>query len=156
MNEIKSIFHQKGLRLTPQRELIYRLLAGSKAHPTADQVYREVLKTFPAVSFNTVYKTVRAFEEAGLLQRFNTGENIYRYDANTAPHPHFICLSCGRVDDMGDLPESVESFLRKAAGSSPNQVKFFNLHFYGHCKQCGDREINNNFKEEDIHGGSDQ
>lgn len=137
MVEVKEILKKKGLRVTPQRELIYRLLLKSKAHPTADNVYWEVRKTFPSVSFNTVYKTVRSFEEAGLLQRFNTGENVYRYDANVVPHPHFICLSCGRVDDVDEFPGDLENFIRKAAASSPNKIKFANLHLYGYCPQCG-------------------
>ncbi len=151
---IKDLLRKKGLRVTPQRELIYRLLSESKAHPTAEHVYQEVRKTFPSISFNTVYKTVRSLEEWGLLQRFNTGENIYRYDANVSPHPHFICLSCGRVDDMDNFPDDVENYVRKAASTSPCEIKFVNLHFYGYCPLCrgSSRKINN--KEED-NGGSD-
>lgn len=149
MIDIKEHFREKGLRVTPQRELIYRLLLESKAHPTAEQVYRKVIETFPSISFNTVYKTVQAFEESGLLQRFNTGENVYRYDANVDPHPHFICLSCGRVDDVDGFPGDLENFIRKAAASSPNKIKFANLHLYGYCPQCGDSNKKSNSKEEE-------
>ncbi|MFZ5631612.1 MAG: Fur family transcriptional regulator [Bacillota bacterium] len=132
------MLNKKGLRATPQREAIYRILYASKAHPTAEHVYQEIRKAFPSISFNTVYKTVLAFEEAGLLQRFNTGENIYHYDANVRPHPHFICLSCGAVDDMDAFPDNLEEYMKKAASSSPHNIKFINMHFYGYCPQCGD------------------
>jgi len=141
MNDIKKMLRSKGLRVTPQRELIYRLLLESKAHPTADYVYREVRKTFPAISFNTVYKTVRSLEESGLLQRFNTGDNIYHYDANVSPHPHLICLHCGRVDDMDDFPDDLEGYILKSARSSPGKIQYVNLHFYGCCHRCGDGGI---------------
>jgi len=139
-----ELLRQKGLRVTPQREAIYELLASSKAHPTAEWVYREVKNIYPSISFNTVYKTVQIFEAAGLLQRFNTGANIYRYDANVKPHPHVICLSCGRVDDMEEFPNQLEELLKKAALSSPYEIKFVNLHFYGYCPQCsgGNSKIN--------------
>lgn len=145
---IGELLKQKGLRVTPQREAIYRLLAASKAHPTAEWVYQEVKNLFPSISFNTVYKTVQAFEESGLLQRFNTGENVYHYDANVRPHPHFICLSCGRVDDINEFPDSLEDFMSKAAMSSSYKMKFVNLHFYGYCPQCGDGNRKTNPKEE--------
>ena len=148
MNDLKELFKKRGLRITPQRELIYRLLAKSKAHPTADHVFREVREAFPSISFNTVYKTVRTFEDQGLLQRFNTGENIYHYDANVSPHPHIICLSCGRVDDIDDFPDNLENFISKAETSSPYQIKSVNMHFYGYCPQCGDSNKKTHPKEE--------
>jgi len=146
---IRELLKQKGLRVTPQREAIYRLLAASKAHPTAEWVYQEVRNIFPSISFNTVYKTVQSFEESGLLQRFNTGENVYHYDANVRPHPHFICLSCGKVDDMDEFPDSLEDFMSKAAMSSSYKMKFVNLHFYGYCPQCGEGNRKTHQKEEE-------
>lgn len=136
MDDIRKLFKHKGLRVTPQREAIFRLLAGSKAHPTAEHVYQKVQKTFPSISFTTVYKTMQALEESGLLQRFNTGANVYRYDANAHPHPHFICLTCGRVDDMKEFPIDLNDCIESAARSTPNRLRFVNLHFFGYCPQC--------------------
>ncbi|MCL6610824.1 MAG: transcriptional repressor [Peptococcaceae bacterium] len=155
MADIKELFKKKGLRTTPQRELIYRLLSGSKAHPTAEHVYREVRKTFPAISFNTVYKTVRSLEEMGFIQRFNTGENIYRYDANVSPHPHFICLSCGRVDDVDDFPDDIGNYVHMAAFATHCEIKFVNLHFYGYCPECRGSRPKTNTEEEKRNGGPD-
>ncbi len=136
MDEIRMLFKQKGLRATPQREAIFRVLAGSKAHPNAEQVYQQVRQTFSSISFTTVYKTMQTLEEAGLLQRFNTGANVYRYDANVHPHPHFICLNCGRVDDLKEFPADLNDYLESAARSTPNRLRFVNLHFFGYCPQC--------------------
>ncbi len=136
MDNIRELFKQKGLRVTPQREAIFRLLAVSKAHPTAESIFQEVRKSFPSISFTTVYKTMQALESSGLLQRFNTGANVYRYDANVHPHPHFICLNCGRVDDMDDFPENIQAYLKLAAQGSSNRLRFVNLHFFGYCPHC--------------------
>ncbi len=139
----REVLKARGLRVTPQREAIYRILAASKAHPTAEHVYEAVKKVFPSISFNTVYKTVQAFEDAGIIQRFNIGANVYRYDANVDPHPHFICLSCGRVDDMDEYPEDLGEFISKAVASSPYTIRSVNLHFFGFCPQCGKTKKNN-------------
>ncbi|MGQ5710944.1 transcriptional repressor [Desulforudis sp. DRI-14] len=108
----------------------------------AEHVYEAVKKVFPSISFNTVYKTVQAFEEAGIIQRFNIGANVYRYDANVDPHPHFICLSCGRVDDMDEYREDLGEFISKAVTSSPYTIQSVNLHFFGFCPQCGKTKKN--------------
>jgi Fur family peroxide stress response transcriptional regulator len=144
MDDIRESFKQKGLRVTPQRETIFRLLAASKAHPSAEHVYQDAKKIFPSISFTTVYKTMQTLEKAGLLQRFNTGTNIYRYDANVHPHPHFICLGCGRVDDMNDFPENIQGYLEQARQNSLHRLQFVNLHFYGYCQHCdaGNRQNN--------------
>ncbi len=136
MDNIRDLFKQKGLRVTPQREAIFRFLAASKAHPTAEHVYHAVGKTFPSISFTTVYKTMQTLESSRLLQRFNTGANIYRYDANVHPHPHFICLDCGRVDDLDGFPEDIQDYLERAAQSSPNRLLFVNVLVYGYCPHC--------------------
>lgn len=136
MTDTGMVLKKKGMRVTPQREAIYKLLASSKAHPTAEYVLGEVRKTFPSISFNTVYKTLLSFEEAGLVQRFNIGQNIYRYDGNVSAHPHFICLECGRVDDLEEYPDNIENFIGKAEKCSQSKMKFVNLHFYGYCPQC--------------------
>lgn len=148
MTETGALLKKKGMRVTPQREAIYRLLAGNKGHPTAEHIFHEVKKAFPSISFNTVYKTLLSFEEAGLIQRFNTGQNIYRYDADVSAHPHFICLQCGRVDDMREYPDNVEDFIGKAERFSPGKMKFVTLHFYGYCPQCGNSDIKTHPKED--------
>jgi Fur family peroxide stress response transcriptional regulator len=138
MERIEELFRQKGLRVTPQREAIFRLLRSSKEHPTAEQIYRDVRQVFPVISFTTVYKTMQTLEASGLLQRFNTGANIYRYDADVQPHPHFICLGCGKVEDMEHFPADFGHYVERAAATSPNRLQFVNVFFYGYCPHCED------------------
>ncbi len=137
MSKAAEILQDYGLRITPQRELIFRLLMGSKEHPTAEKIYQEVSEVFPSLSRNTVYKTLEALEAKGLVKRFNTGESADHYDANTAPHGHITCLKCRRVDDInGELSSIMDELDQKAESSSGYQVLSADLYFYGICPDC--------------------
>jgi len=132
-----QILREHGLRATPQRELILEMLAGSREHPSADYLFARVKERFPALSLNTIYKTLDLFEQRGLIKRFNVGENIYRYDADIHPHAHVICLNCKRVDDinakLSDLTERVKN---EVAGHSGYRIISADLYFYGLCEDC--------------------
>ncbi len=130
---------EHGLRATPQRELIIKVLQGTKSHPTAEILFERVRESYPSLSLNTVYKALDLFEKKGMIRRFNAGLNIYRYDANTEPHAHIICVKCDRVDDID------EDFNELLAGiKQNNKEKVFrgydilsaNLFLHGICPDC--------------------
>lgn len=126
-----------GLRITPQRLAIMKLLRGTKTHPSPEMVYRELKPQYPGLSLNTVYQTLHALEEAGLLRRISMEANVYRYDANTAPHAHLICRRCGRVDDTnGDLEPLLTDLLARSAARSPWDISELDCCFYGYCPAC--------------------
>ncbi|MGE5561592.1 MAG: Fur family transcriptional regulator [Chloroflexota bacterium] len=130
-----------GMRVTPQRLAIMRMLRGTKAHPSPETVYRELKPAYPGLSLNTVYQTLRSLEQAGLLRRISMEENTYRYDANTAPHAHLICRGCGRVDDTnGDIEPLMRDLLAKSAAKSPWAIRELDCCFYGLCPACRDRQ----------------
>ena len=126
-----------GLRITPQRLAIMKLLRGTKAHPSPEMVYRELKPQYPGLSLNTVYQALHALEEAGLLRRISMEANIYRYDANTAPHAHLVCRRCGRVDDTnGDLEPLLADLLTRSAAKSQWAINELDCCFYGYCPAC--------------------
>jgi Fur family peroxide stress response transcriptional regulator len=94
------IIRKNGLRVTPQRVLILKLIRESSLHPSAESLCVHARERYPGLSLNTVYRTLDLFEKKGLVKRFDFGENIYRYDGNTAPHAHFYCVECKRLQDM--------------------------------------------------------
>lgn len=127
------------LKITPQRELIFKLLAQSKEHPTAEFLFEKLKHELPAVSLNTVYKTLDLFERKGLVKRFiiNIGENVYHYDANTLPHAHIICINCGRVDDInGEIAHLMDKLKNKAAENTDYRIMSTDLYLYGICPVC--------------------
>ena len=137
MKEFAEQLREKGLKVTPQRMAIYEMLSQTTEHPTAEQVWDAIKEVFPAVSFNTVYTTLNAFEQCGLVQRLHIGDNIAHYDANITPHVHMTCRKCGRVDDYhGDIgfdPRKTMQDLSKRTGYRMERIE---LNGYGHCGQC--------------------
>ncbi len=134
MDNLTLLFREKNLKLTPQRYAIYKYLLSTKSHPSAEMIYENIIVDYPTMSLATVYKTVKTLSEIGLVQELNVGEDNFRFDANVSRHPHIICLSCGRVDDI----ENVDfSFLNKEAEKlSDYKIQDHQLYFYGYCSKC--------------------
>ncbi len=134
MENLALLFKEKNLKLTPQRYAIYKYLLSTKAHPSAEMIFEKIIVDYPTMSLATVYKTVKTLSEIGLVQELNVGEDNFRFDANVSKHPHIVCLSCGRVDDI----ENVDfSFLNKEAEKYTDYtIKDHQLYFYGFCSEC--------------------
>ena len=97
-----EVCRDAGIRVTPQRTEILRYLAGSGEHPDAETIYKRVRKVMPAMSLDTVYRTLRLFEQKGVIVRMGAGCERARFDANTTQHHHFVCTDCGMVRDFYD------------------------------------------------------
>lgn len=95
-----ALCRERGLRMTPQRALIHAELAASRAHPSAEDLHRAVAGKMPGVSLDTVYRTLEAFERAGLVDRVRTPGGKARFEGNLDPHHHVICRECGRIEDV--------------------------------------------------------
>lgn len=91
-----------GIKATHQRVEILRELAGTDAHPDAEMVFTAVRKRVPAISLDTVYRTLKLFEEKGVIVRMGAMKERARFDANTSRHHHFVCTRCGLVRDFSD------------------------------------------------------
>ncbi|MGH9903906.1 MAG: Fur family transcriptional regulator, partial [Pyrinomonadaceae bacterium] len=88
------------MRLTPQRFAVLDYLLRSRAHPTAEQIGAAVNRQFPRASRATVYNTLHALRDAGLVHEIFMNDAVARYDANIDPHHHFVCRACGRLEDV--------------------------------------------------------
>lgn len=134
MDDMRSIFREKNLKVTPQRYAIYKYLCSTKEHPSAETIYNELKEEYPMLSLATVYKTLRTLVDIGIVQELNAGEDNFRYDANAETHPHIMCLNCGRVDDI----EGADfGFLNElAARNTDYTIESHKLYFYGICRKC--------------------
>lgn len=124
-----SIFREKGLRATPQRIGVYRFLKEHPIHPSADTVYREMVKTQPGFSRTTIYNTLNALVENGLAIVVKLDEKELRYDGNPKYHGHFRCSKCGKIIDFS--PDYVDF-----EGLSGCQILQQDVYFTGYCTEC--------------------
>jgi len=125
---------QQGIRVTHQRTEILRALAGTGEHPDAETLYRRVRERVPAISLDTVYRTLRLLEENGAIVRMSVMKERARFDANTSQHHHFVCTQCGLVRDFYD-----EAFDRlKASPGLPEAglVDSVYVELRGLCRSC--------------------
>ena len=95
-----------GLRTTPQRELVYDVLLTKRDHPTADEIFARVKASMPTISLATVYNTLRAFVEAGLINEVVVDGARSYFDTRMDDHPHFYW------EDRAELTDAPADQLR--------------------------------------------
>ena len=135
MNRLEDFINElrrKGLNVTYQRLLIFKHLMKTKNHPTAEEIYREVIQEYPSLSMATVYKILETLTQHNLISKVNPLHGEARYDGDPRPHHHLICLSCKKivdvpVDSLNDLPfPDVANF----------KVLGYRVQFEGLCESC--------------------
>jgi Fur family transcriptional regulator, peroxide stress response regulator len=106
-----------GVKVTPQRLEIFAEVASRTDHPDAEGVFRAVRERLPAVSLDTVYRTLWLLTDLGLITTLGTRRESVRFDAGTSLHHHYVCTACGLTQDFESpaldaipLPESVAAF----------------------------------------------
>ena len=101
--DLEALCHEKGLRITEQRRVIARVISDSEDHPDVETLYERASKIDSGISIATVYRTVRLFEEAGILDRHDFGDGRSRYEAAPeAHHDHLIDVETGKVIEFVD------------------------------------------------------
>ena len=137
MTDVEALaerFRARGLRVTPQRHVVFGLLDGNDAHPTVEALFESARATLPTISLKTVYQTVHELEDLGEVRLLDVGTGAVRVDPNVEhPHHHLICTECGSVRDVlvdvGDLRLAE----RDREGFDVHDVQ---VHFRGVCAGC--------------------
>ena len=112
--DLEALCHEKGLRITEQRKVIARVLSEAEDHPDVEKVYARASAIDPGISIATVYRTVRLFEEAGILDRHDFGDGRARYEPSPeAHHDHLIDVATGSVIEFRN--EDIEKLQRRVA-----------------------------------------
>lgn len=132
---LRRALEANGQRFTEQRAAVYRFLASTDVHPTAEQVFSTVREDLPGISLATVYKSLETLVGCGLALKLTFGDDSARYDGRTEPHHHARCVSCGAVQDvMDDIePPEVEGLGQTVDGF---QITGYRLELSGYCPQC--------------------
>jgi Fur family ferric uptake transcriptional regulator len=128
--DVEALCHEKGLRITDQRKVIARVISESEDHPDVEKVHARAASIDPGISIATVYRTVRLFEEAGILERHDFGDGRARYEAAPeAHHDHLIDVETGRVIEFVD-PE-LELLQRQIAEKLGFRLVDHRMELYG-------------------------
>jgi Fur family ferric uptake transcriptional regulator len=128
--DLEALCTERGLRITEQRRVIARVLSESEDHPDVEQLHRRASAIDPKISIATVYRTVRLFEDAGILDRHDFGDGRSRYEATPeAHHDHLIDVETGRVVEFVD-PE-LEALQRQIAEKLGFRLVDHRMELYG-------------------------
>lgn len=99
-DNIVGLLKSQGLRVTPQRFAVYTNLLKRTDHPTVEQLLLDLNQSGPVSSQATVYNSLQALREVGLVREVLLEQGVVRYDANVEPHHHFRCHQCGHIEDI--------------------------------------------------------
>lgn len=128
--DVEALCHEKGLRITEQRRVIARVLSEAEDHPDVEALHARASAIDSGISIATVYRTVRLFEEAGILERHDFGDGRARYEAAPeAHHDHLIDVETGTVIEFVD-PE-LEALQRKIAEKLGFRLVDHRMELYG-------------------------
>jgi Fur family transcriptional regulator, stress-responsive regulator len=133
-DELTTLFRDRGLRVTPQRQAIFRLLHGNDHHPTVESLYDRARTDMPTISLKTVYQTVHDLEALGEVRVLDLGTGSVRVDPNVdEDHHHLVCSECGRVRDVPSATETNRLPARLRQGFTVDAVDVI---YRGRCEHC--------------------
>ena len=127
---LEKLCIEKGLKMTDQRRVIARVLSEATDHPDVEQVYQRAVTIDPKISIATVYRTVRLFEEASILERHDFGDGRARYEEMPQEHhDHLIDVQSGEVVEFTN--EEIEKLQRKVATELGYELVDHRLELFG-------------------------
>ena len=132
-DEVEGLLRERGFSLTPQRRAIVRHLVERGGHWSPAELLESLTGEFPLASRATVYSTLTLLRELGVVTHVPGPGGEARFDANPEPHQHFVCLRCGRLEDVPSewflvsIPTGIEP---------PFRVQHFRVVAEGLCRAC--------------------
>jgi Fur family ferric uptake transcriptional regulator len=135
--ELKGALRQRGLRMTPQRQLILDVVASTHGHFAADQVHQQVVRAFPDVNISTVYRTLEVLEELGVVRHTHFHDGVAQYErADAARHQHLVCSRCGADAELDlSVLQPLAEELRRRYGF---EADLAHSAIIGLCRECAD------------------
>jgi Fe2+ or Zn2+ uptake regulation protein len=145
-DELTAQFREEGLRVTPQRECLFRLLQGNDQHPTVEALYEAARAEMPMISLKTVYQTVNDLSAMGEVSLLDLGTGSLRVDPNVEhAHHHLVCSTCGMVRD---IPVDVPPMRLPARYRRTFSVDSVEVIFRGRCDDCSAQPVRESIDKE--------
>src|SRR4249919_4396809 len=128
--DIEQLCAEKGLRITEQRKVIARVLGESEDHPDVEALHARAAAVDPGISIATVYRTVRLFEEAGILEKHDFGDGRARYEETPSEHhDHLIDIQTRKVVEFHN--DEIEDLQRRIAEKAGYRLVGHRLELFG-------------------------
>lgn len=147
LERFKAAAKDAGIKLTHQRLQIFKTVASSLEHPSAEVVHRSVQLNTPTVSLDTVYRTLWLLTDLGLVTTLRPRQDSVRFDANVDNHHHYICTRCGLVRDLEigaleplKIPDTLSDF---------GHVVSAHVEVRGICDLCAKQRLSGHSNRED-------
>ncbi len=145
ISDLVKNFKDKGFRLTAPRKAILDLLVNTNEHPSVEEIYFDVHKSYPSIGITTVYRTLDLLVSWGLVHKFDFGEGKARYELIEHPkgighHHHLICTSCKKIINYTDFIDKEFNYIPKVEKRLSKKYNFkiqnHLIEFYGVCDNC--------------------
>jgi Fur family ferric uptake transcriptional regulator len=131
--ELRQTLHRRGLRMTPQRQLVLDAVS-ELGHATPEAVCTRVQATAPAVNITTVYRTLDLLEQLGVVKHTHLGHGAPTYATSEHEHVHLVCHHCGRVDEIhADALDDLADALQTSHGF---RLDATHVALSGACRDC--------------------
>jgi Fur family peroxide stress response transcriptional regulator len=141
LERFKAASREAGIKLTPQRLEIFRVVASSLEHPNAESVHRTVRARMTTVSLDTVYRTLWTLTDLGLITTLGPRHESVRFDANLEHHHHFVCERCGLARDFEST--ELDSLRIPDAAKAYGSAITTHVEVRGVCERCGRKKAGN-------------
>jgi Fe2+ or Zn2+ uptake regulation protein len=132
MEQYVGWLKEKGIRVTPQRVEVLKILSGNDRHLSAEEIYERLKLTMPAVSLATVYTVLELLKENNMVREMNIRASKACFDIRVDRHHHFLCRSCGKIFDIDIHPCPA----LKQGEVKGHRIEELHGYFYGLCKHC--------------------
>jgi Fur family transcriptional regulator, peroxide stress response regulator len=128
----------KGIKLTPQRMEIIRILSHDTTHPSAGAILKKAREREPRMSTSTVYYTLGILKKEGLVKELEFYEIENRYESEMTDHIDLICTECGSITNLEEPVTITREFVRESTGFEAHRMRF---EYYGICEECRNKKL---------------
>lgn len=141
--DIRNIFHEHGLKFTPQREAVLKVLKDSRAYLSIGRIHERVKELQPGTGLATVYRSLETLVELELAVKVHLEDGCHSYALAPEGHRHpIVCTDCSKVIEYTDCP--IEGLSKKVSKDTGILIENHFLQLFGKCGQCGreGKEVN--------------
>jgi len=148
--DLITAFRARGMKITPQRQLLCSLIEEAHDHPTVETLHLRAMQKMPTISLKTVYTTLTELAEFGLIRLVPLGTGSLRVDPDPTPHAHLVCRDCGSIID-----QPLEPHLAPAPAQAEDLgfiVEERDVIYRGRCAACAKKSAAQLSEEGDVGG----